>query len=252
MNKNWLLIGLATLTAAVAVPSGSVRAEEGEGGLLHAGTDIHDIQSLQRGARNFMNYCSGCHSLTYLRYNRMAEDLQIPEKDLAPNLMFTSEKPFDGINSAMPADAANWFGKQPPDLSLIARQRGTDYLYSYMKGFYVDKTRLWGVNNMYLPNVAMPHVLADLQGLQKPVFKNEPDSGGSAHMVLSGVETMTPGSLSPQEYDVFVRDIANFLDYAGEPVKAKRETLGIFVTLFLLVGFVFSYLLKKEYWKDVH
>jgi ubiquinol-cytochrome c reductase cytochrome c1 subunit len=251
MNKNWLLIGVATLTASVAVPSGTVMAEEGEGGLLQAGTDIHDIQSLQRGARNFMNYCSGCHSLTYLRYNRMAADLQIPEKDLAPNLMFTSEKPFDGVNSAMPADAANWFGKQPPDLSLIARQRGTDYLYSYMKGFYVDKTRLWGVNNMYLPNVAMPHVLADLQGLQKPVFKNEPENG-SAHMVLSGVETMTPGSLSPQEYDVFVRDIANFLDYAGEPVKAKRETLGIFVTLFLLVGFVFSFLLKKEYWKDVH
>ncbi len=92
--------------------------------------------------------------------------------------MFTSDKPFDGINSAMPADAANWFGKQPPDLSLIARERGIDYLYSYMKGFYVDKTRPWGVNNMYLPNVAMPHVLADLQGLQKPVFKNEPDAGG--------------------------------------------------------------------------
>jgi ubiquinol-cytochrome c reductase cytochrome c1 subunit len=252
MNKNWLLIGIATLTVSLAVPFGTVQAEEGEAGLLHAGTDIHDIQSLQRGARNFMNYCSGCHSLTYLRYNRMAEDLQIPDKELAPSLMFTSDKPFDTINSAMPADAANWFGKQPPDLSLIARERGTDYLYSYMKGFYVDRTRLWGVNNMVLPNVAMPHVLADLQGLQKPVFKNEPDAGGSAHMVLSGVETMTPGSLSPQEYDVFVRDIANFLDYAGEPVKAKRETLGIFVTLFLLVGFVFSYLLKKEYWKDVH
>jgi ubiquinol-cytochrome c reductase cytochrome c1 subunit len=252
MNKNWLLIGIATLSASVAVPSGAVKAEEGEGELLHAGTDIHDIQSLQRGARNFMNYCSGCHSLTYLRYNRMAADLQIPEKELAPNLMFTSDKPFDTVNSAMPADAANWFGKQPPDLSLIARARGTDYLYSYMKGFYVDKTRLWGVNNMYLPNVAMPHVLADLQGLQKPVFKNEPDAGGSAHMVLTGVETMTPGTLSPQEYDVFVRDTVNFLDYAGEPVKAKRETLGIFVTLFLLVGFVFAYLLKKEYWKDVH
>ena len=146
---------------------GSVKAEEGEVALLHAGTDIHDIQSLQRGARNFMNYCSGCHSLTYLRYNRMAEDLQIPEKELAPNLMFTSDKPFDGINSAMPADAANWFGKQPPDLSLIARERGTDYLYSYMKGFYVDKTRLWGVNNMYLPSVAMPHVLAEPAGAAK-------------------------------------------------------------------------------------
>jgi ubiquinol-cytochrome c reductase cytochrome c1 subunit len=252
MFKYWLLIGLACLAGGLAFPAGSAIAEEGENSLLHSGADITDIQSLQRGARNFMNYCSGCHSLTYLRYNRMAEDLQIPESELSRNLMFTSEKVFDGINSAMPPDAANWFGKQPPDLSLMARQRGVDYIYSFLKGFYVDKTRLWGVNNMYLPNVAMPHVLQDRQGLQKPVFKNEPDANGSAHMVLAGVDMMTPGALSPQEYDVFVRDIANFLDYAGEPVKAKRQTLGIFVTLFLLVGFVFAYLLKKEYWKDVH
>jgi ubiquinol-cytochrome c reductase cytochrome c1 subunit len=105
---------------------------------------------------------------------------------------------------------------------------------------------------MYLPNVAMPDVLADRQGLQKPVFKNEPDASGNAHMILVNVEKTTAGALSPQEYDVFVRDIANFLDYAGEPVKAKRQSLGVFVTLYLLVAFVFAYLLKKEYWKDVH
>jgi ubiquinol-cytochrome c reductase cytochrome c1 subunit len=190
--------------------------------------------------------------LTYLRYNRMAQDLNIPESDLSANLMFTSAKVFDGVNSAMPPEAADWFGKQPPDLSLIARERGVDYLYSYMKGFYVDKTRPWGVNNMFLPNAAMPHVLEQLQGSQKPVFKNETDANGGAHMVLVDVEMMTPGALSPQEYDVFVRDIANFLDYAGEPIKAKRQSMGVFITLFLLVGFVFAYLLKKEYWKDVH
>ena len=247
MIKYWLLIAAALLPAGLALAD-----EEGGIALMHSGADITDIQSLQRGARNFMNYCSGCHSLTYLRYKRMGDDLKIPEAELPANLMFTSDKVYDGINSAMPADAADWFGKQPPDLSLMARERGVDYIYSFLKGFYVDNTRPWGVNNMYLPAAAMPDVLADLQGLQKPVFKNEPDAGGNAHMVLDKVESMTPGALSPQEYDVFVRDIANFLDYAGEPVKAKRESLGIFITLFLLVGFVLAYSLKKEYWKDVH
>ncbi len=198
-----------------------------------------------------MEYCSGCHSLTYLRYKRVADDLKLPEADVKAHVMFTSDNIFEGINSAMPPDAANWFGKQPPDLSLMARERGVDYIYSFLKGFYVDPTRLWGVNNLYLPNVAMPHVLEERQGLQKPVFTHEPDAHGGAHMKLVGVEPMTPGALSPQQYDVFVRDIANFLNYAGEPVKAKRESLGIFVMLFLLVGFVLAYLLKKEYWKDV-
>ena len=247
MLKSWLLITIALFSA------GSATADE-EGGiaLLKSGTDISNTESLQRGARNFMNYCSGCHSLKYLRYNRMATDLKIPESELAGNLMFTSDKAFDTINSAMPKDSEGWFGKQPPDLSLVARAKGLDYLYSYMKGFYVDKTRPWGVNNLYLPSAAMPDVLAQLHGLQKPVFKNEPDEHGSARMVLVGVDAMTPGALKPEEYDQFVRDIVNFLDYAGEPVKDKRQTMGVFVTLFLLVFFVFAYLLKKEYWKDVH
>ncbi len=246
MLKSWILISMALLSAGAAVAE-----EEGGIALLPSGTDIKNTESLQRGARNFMNYCSGCHSLKYLRYNRMATDLKIPESELG-NLMFTSDKAFDTINSAMPKDAEGWFGKQPPDLSLIARARSPDYLYSYMKGFYVDKTRPWGVNNLFLPSAAMPDVLAQLHGLQKPVFKNEPDDHGSARMVLVGVDTMTPGALKPEEYDQFVRDIANFLDYAGEPVKDKRQTMGVFVTLFLLVFFVFAYLLKKEYWKDVH
>ena len=247
MLKSWVLISIALLSAGAAVAE-----DEGGIALLPSGTDIKNTESLQRGARNFMNYCSGCHSLKYLRYNRMATDLKIPESELAGNLMFTSEKAFDTINSAMPKDSEGWFGKQPPDLSLVARAKGLDYLYSYMKGFYVDKTRPWGVNNLYLPSAAMPDVLAQLHGLQKPVFKNEPDEHGSARMVLVGVDAMTPGALKPEEYDQFVRDIVNFLDYAGEPVKDKRQTLGVFVTLFLLVFFVFAYLLKKEYWKDVH
>ena len=246
MLKSCVLLGFALLSAGTAL------AEEGGIALLQSGTDIKNSGSLQRGARNFMNYCSGCHSLKYLRYNRMAADLKIPDTELSANLMFTSDKPFDTINSAMPKDSEEWFGKQPPDLSLMARERGPDYLYSFLKGFYVDKTHPWGVNNLYLPGAAMPHVLAERQGLQKPVFKNEPDDRGSARMVLVGVESMTPGALKPEEYDQFVRDIANFLDYAGEPVKEKRQSMGVFVTLFLLVFFVFAYLLKKEYWKDVH
>jgi ubiquinol-cytochrome c reductase cytochrome c1 subunit len=246
MLKSCVLIGIALMCAGTAV------AEEGGTGLLQSGTDIKNIESLQRGARNFMNYCSGCHSLTYLRYNRMATDLKIPDTELAANLMFTSEKPFDTINSAMPKDAEAWFGKQPPDLSLMARERGVDYIYSFLKGFYADQTHPWGVNNLVLPGAAMPHVLASLQGIQKPVFKSEPDESGRPRMVLAGVAPMTPGALKPEEYDQFVRDIANFLDYAGEPIKGKRQSMGVFVTLFLLVFFVFAYLLKKEYWKDVH
>src|SRR6202789_543953 len=250
MLKSSVLITI--VTAALLLGRAAVADEEGGIALLRSGADIGDTGSLQRGARNFMNYCSACHSLKYLRYNRLAADLEIPESELAANLMFPSDKAFDTINSSMPKDSEAWFGKPPPDLSLMARERGPDYLYSYLKGFYVDATRPWGVNNLYLPSVAMPDVLAQLHGLQKPVFQNEHEEGGSDRMVLVGVDAMTPGALKPEEYDQFVRDIVNFLDYAGEPVKEKRQSMGVFVTLFLLVFFVFAYLLKKEYWKDVH
>jgi ubiquinol-cytochrome c reductase cytochrome c1 subunit len=248
MLKAWILVGAGVMAA------GSAAAQEGGIALLKADTDISNTQSLQRGARNFMNYCSGCHSMKYVRYNRMAADLKIPQAELEHNLMFTTEKMSDGINSAMPADAATWFGKLPPDLSLIARARehGVDYIYSYLKGFYLDKTRPWGVNNLYLQASAMPHVLWQLQGLQKPVFKPGSDGNGGAQVELVGVEPMTAGTMKPEEYDQFVRDITNFLDYAGEPIKEKRQSMGVFVILFLLVFFVFAYLLKKEYWKDVH
>lgn len=245
MLKASVLIIIGLLCAGTAL------AEEEGVRLLESGTDINSTESLQRGARNFMNYCSGCHSLKYLRYNRLAADLKIPESELG-NLIFTPAKPFDEINTAMPADSTDWFGKPPPDLTLMARERGVNYIYSYLHGFYQDKTRPWGVNNLYLSGTAMPHVLGSLQGLQKPVYKNEKDPHGSAKMVLVGVEAMTPGAMKPEEYDQFVRDIANFLDYAAEPVKAKRESMGVFVVLLLLVFFVFAYLLKKEYWKDVH
>jgi len=245
MLKSWVLIAVVGVSAGVAM------ADEEGTPLLKSHADINNTESLQRGARNFMNYCSGCHSMMYLRYNRMAADLKIPEAELT-NLMFTTNKSFETINSAMPPDAATWFGKQPPDLSLMARARSVDYIYSFLKSFYVDSTRPWGVNNLYYPQEAMPAVIETLQGLQKPVFKSEPDEHGNAKMVLVGVESMSPGSMKPEEYDQFARDTANFLDYAAEPIKQKRQSMGVFVTLFLVVFFVFAFLLKKEYWKDVH
>ena len=249
MRKRWVLMAAALAGCAAA---GLALAQEG-GSYPASGADINDIQSLQRGARNFMNYCSGCHSLTYLRYNRIAKDLQIPDSALKADLMFTSDNEFDPVLSSLPPDAQTWFGKLPPDLTLIARLRGgPDYIYAYLRGYYVDPARPWGVNNLVLPGTAMPAVLSSLQGLQKPVFKNEPDEHGNAVMVLAGVEPMTAGALKPEEYDRFIRDIANFLDYAGEPVKSKRQSMGVFVILFLLVFFAFAFMLKREYWKDVH
>jgi len=249
MRKHLVLMVCALLAGSVV--SAVSRAEEGEA-LPHSGADIDNIESLQRGARNYVNYCSGCHSMKYVRYNRMATDLQIPESELKSLMVSPNAKPFDTIGTAMPADAVGWFGKQPPDLSLMARARSVDYIYAFLKGFYVDKARPWGVNNLVLPGAAMPDVVADLQGLQKAVYKSERDEHGSDNMVLTGVEALSPGALKPEEYDQFARDTANFLDYAGEPVKAKRQSMGVFVTLFLLVFFAFALMLKKEYWKDVH
>ncbi len=238
---------LASALAAVLLLALPIAASAGEGSFAPAGNDIRNIASLQRGARNFMNYCSGCHSAKFVRYNRLAADLNIPEAELQKNLMFTSDKPFDTIKSAMSADdAKKWFGTLPPDLSLMARARGSDYLYAFLRGFYRDPTRPTGVNNTVLKGTAMPHVLAGLQGVQTAVFKDE----GKGE--FEKFDLAQPGSLAPAQFDDFVRDTVNFLQYIGEPMQAKRENLGIWVTLFLLMFTGFAYLLNKEYWKDVH
>lgn len=249
--KNRLYAFVFAAVVAVAALPGSARAAGGEMEFEPAGNDIHNVASLQRGARNFMNYCSGCHSAQYVRYNRMADDLGIPEEVLKANLMFTGERPFDTIKSAMsPEEARQWFGNAPPDLSLIARSRGPDYLYAFLRSFYVDPSRPVGTNNLVLPGTAMPHVLASLQGLQQAVFKQE-QHGGSSTQVFEKFELAAPGTLKPAEYDEFVRDTVNFLEYIGEPVQAKRQQLGVWVILFLLLFTAFSYLLYREYWKDV-
>ena len=238
------------LAAALLLPLAAFASSEGA--YEHAGTDIHNQASLQRGARNFVNYCLGCHSAEYVRWNRVGADLGLTEKDLVANLIPEGATPLSMMLSPMPkAQAAEWFGNTPPDLSLIARSRGTDRVYTYLKSFYADSTRPHGVNNTVLPGTVMPHVLANLQGLQQPKFEEVTANGHSEKHVV-GFEPGTPGELTSEQYDEFVRDTVNFLDYIGEPSKATRENLGLWVILFLLLFFVLAWMLKKEYWKDVH
>jgi ubiquinol-cytochrome c reductase cytochrome c1 subunit len=250
MRTDKLAPALAAV-ALLALPFASF-AEEGAG-YPAAGNDIRNRASLQRGARNFMNYCSGCHSAKFVRYNRIAKDLGIPDAELKANLMFTAEKAFETIKIAMvPDDAKKWFGAVPPDLSLMARARGSDYIYAFLRSFYADAAKPTGVNNTVLPGTAMPHVLADLQGVQKAVFKVEPGENGAQKSEFDKFELVQPGTLSPEKYDDFVRDTVNFLQYIGEPIEVERRDLGVWVILFLLVFTAFSYLLYKEYWRDVH
>ncbi len=213
---------------------------------------LSSVQSLQRGAAHFVNYCMGCHSAKYVRYNRLADDLQLSEQQMMENLMFVGEKLLDTMNIAMdPLDAGRWFGQVPPDLSLVARAKGTDYVFNYLKGFYSDPGRRSGTNNVFLPGASMPHVLWELQGLRRPVYEANIDASGGVHKVMVGFEQITEGLLSPEEYDQFVRDLANFLEYISEPVKLERKVLGVRVLMFLLIFFLFAYLLKQEYWKDI-
>jgi len=219
--------------------------------LLQANNDVSNTNSLQRGARNFVNYCMGCHSAKYVRYNQLAKELKISEDQLVNNLMFAGGKPHDRMEIAMTEqDAIRWFGAPPPDLSLIARSRGTDYLYTFLKGFYLDDSRPSGYNNVVLESAAMPNVLWELQGSQEAVFVEE-DHDGFVTSVFEGFEQVEPGELTPAEFDQFVRDLVNFLDFIGEPIQLKRRQLGIWVLMFLLVFGLFSWALKQEIWKDI-
>lgn len=221
-----------------------------EAGLEPANINPANTASLQRGAKYFVNYCMGCHSAQYVRYNRLAQDLQLTEQQLVDNLMFTGERPFDTMAIAMrPEDSGRWFGVSPPDLSLIARSRGTDYIFNFLRGFYAAPGRPTGADNIMLPGAAMPHVLWELQGTQRAVFTTDAEHGGAE--VFEGFELASPGTLSTEAFDDVVRDIVNFLDYIGEPIKRERQQLGIRVIAFLLVFLLIAYMLKKEIWKDV-
>ncbi len=226
----------------------------GEGPHLDAANiDLGDQASLQRGAKYFVNYCLSCHSAKYQRYNRMAKDLGLTEDEVINNLMFTTDKIGDTMNISMTtAQGKAWFGNPPPDLSVLIRARGVDYIYTYLRSFYLDEKRPFGVNNTVFPDVAMPHVLVELQGTQKAVYKLETDAKGNKHEVFEGFEPVTPGTLSAEEYDQVARDLTAFLSYVGEPIQMERKRLGMWVLLFIAVFFVLAYLLKKEYWKDIH
>ncbi|MFB3117091.1 MAG: cytochrome c1 [Gammaproteobacteria bacterium] len=221
--------------------------------LYKADVDISDKASLQRGARTFVNYCMGCHSAAYMRYNRMGDDLGIEESILQSNLMFGTDKSGDTMTIAMQKDdAEKFFGTAPPDLSVNARSRGADWLFTYFMTFYRDDSRPFGVNNLAFKDVAMPHVLWELQGIQKPVYKTVQKEDGSQREVIDHLELETPGTLDSDGYQNTVIDLVNFLVYVGEPAQIQRRSVGVIVILYLLVLLVIVYLLKKEFWKDIH
>ena len=210
--------------------------------LMSANNDIYDIESLQRGARNFMNYCSGCHSAEYIRYDVIGEDLGITQSQLKEYLMFNAQQTFDTINASMTSeDASGWFGQAPPDLSLAARAKGTDYIYTFLKSFYVDNTSPTGVDNVVLAGTSMPNVLWELQGHQK--YSQSEDE--------SKLEVYISGKMNEEEFNSFLRDTSNFLEYISEPIKIKRQALGVKVLFFLAFFMVLAYFLKKEVWKDI-
>ena len=248
-----LLVALAALPAAAATTDWPMQSME---------PDLHDQPSLQRGLALYVNYCLACHSLRFQRYERTADDLGIPHELFLENLVFTGQKIGGLMATSMPEEEAKaWFGARPPDLTMVTRVRGEEWLYNYLKTFYLDPARPFGVNNKVFENVGMPHVMMDLQGVQREVC-----SGFQPVDLLDGESVIVAereprcfleveagsGSVSAEEFDGVVYDLVNFLYYVGEPTRLERERLGVYVLLFLALLFVFAYLLNREYWKDVH
>lgn len=220
--------------------------------LMDANIDPKDIPSLQRGARLFVNYCLSCHSASYMRFSRLATDLQISEDVAKSNLLFVTDQIGDTMEVAMrPEDAERWFGVKPPDLSVIARAKGVDWLYTFLNSFYLDPARPNGVNNRLFEDTAMPHVLWDLQGWQTPLYGATADEEGENTKAIDELRVTTPGKLEESAYREGMRDLVNFLAYIAEPAKKIRERLGTNVLLFLAAFSLLCYALKREYWKDV-
>lgn len=250
MKKQFLILLLAFLPATVFA-SGSVHLDT-------APIDITDKDSIKRGAKSFADYCFSCHSAKFMRYNRIAKDTGMTEDEVREMMIFTRDKKGevtktgDLMKVSMTDDyAKNAFGGAVPDLSLTARSRGADWLYTYLRTFYADSSRPTGMNNKVFADVGMPHVLWELQGINKPVYVTE-DHDGVAVKRLEGFETVQAGSMTKEEYDAFVADLVNFMVYVAEPVQAERRSMGKWVLLYLIILFGFAYMLKKEYWKDVH
>lgn len=261
MKKQLIALLFALVPAvALAAPSGVP--------LESANNDLRDKASLQDGARTFVNYCMGCHSAQYQRYERVATDLDIPAELMLENLVF-SEGTLIGEHMKIgmrQADSKLWFGAAPPDLTNVARVRGEDWLYSYLKTFYEDPSRPYGVNNQVFASVGMPNVLAELQGRQVIGCKAMPvtDKSGKAQRDPLSGETLKDeqcdvltivegtGTQSEEEFDTTVRNLVNFLAYSADPIKLERHRIGAYVLLYLAFFFIFAYLLKREYWRDIH
>ena len=238
--------------------SGAIASEAGVA-LDRAPINVRDTASLQAGARSFVNYCLNCHSASLVRYNRL-RDIGLSEDQIRENLLFTADKVGEMMNSGMTRkDGKDWFGAAPPDLSVVARSRGADWLYTYLRGFYRDTETVTGWNNVVFDKVAMPHVLWNLQGervrkvetMKDTDGKDVSDGHGGVRKVVK-FETVKPGSMSAAEYDVFSRDLVNFMSWMGEPNQVLRKQIGFWVLLVLVVLIGLTWLLKSAYWKDVH
>jgi ubiquinol-cytochrome c reductase cytochrome c1 subunit len=244
LKKNILLSLYFFLLSSIALASGS------DLNLDKANVNVKDYASLQRGAKIYMTTCATCHSLKYVRYKEMAQQIEMVDSSgdilvdvVQDGLMYSGAKITDNIISALSSDdGEKWFGKSPPDLSLVARCRGVDWLFSYLRTFYKDDSKLWGVNNVVFPDVAMPHVLLNYQGLKGL-------SGDDSHHI--NLKLIEQGSLNEKEYDLMVLDLVNFLSYVGEPHQLERKRIGRYVLVFLFVLLVLVYLMKREYWKDI-
>jgi ubiquinol-cytochrome c reductase cytochrome c1 subunit len=216
--------------------------------IQRANIDPTDSESLQRGAKHFVTYCLGCHSIKHIRYQRISLDFDIDDKKVLSEIAPQGATIYQQMHTAMNAhDSAKWFGVQPPDLSLVSRSRSADWLYSYLKSFYTDPKKTLGTNNLVFKDVGMPNVFWQMQGEQKATFKTVDGKQEIENLVIN-----VPGTLSEQEFDAMVNDLVNFLVYVGEPIKLERERMGKYVLFFLGMFLLIAYLLKKEYWKDVH
>jgi ubiquinol-cytochrome c reductase cytochrome c1 subunit len=247
---------IAALLAALSLMSSVWANEGGPAWDKFPKERVTDLSALQHGAKLFVNYCLNCHSAAYMRYNRL-QDIGFTTEQIKDNLLFTTDKVGETMKSAIdPKQAKEWFGANPPDLTLIARSRaghggtGADYLYTFLRTFYVDDTKATGWNNMVFPNVGMPHVLWELQGKRRPIYETQEEHGHEVQ-VFKGWEQVTPGAMTPLQYDQAVGDLVNFLQWMGEPAQNTRVRVGVWVLLFLLMFTVITWRLNAAYWKDV-
>jgi ubiquinol-cytochrome c reductase cytochrome c1 subunit len=255
-----LTISLLALVVSFGFAAGATASSEGIAWDKFPETKTTDVAALQNGAQIFVNYCLNCHAASYMRYNRL-RDIGVTEEQIKKNLMFATDKVGDTMKVALdPKQAKDWFGGNPPDLTVIARSRsdfgkgtGADYLYTYLRSYYRDPSKPTGWNNLAFPNVGMPHVLWELQGQRSAKFVDEKDPHDPKAVVhrFDGFETLSPGKLSPLEYDESVGDLVAFLQWMGEPSQAKRAQIGVWVLMFLALLTVFAWRLNAAFWKDV-